>query len=124
MTAQEEIKSIMADNDLSLNWLASRLGSGWNKQKVFYMLNTAIDIKQSDYNHIMSIFHSHGYSSTPENNMTVLERSADINAKAGRLIQFVIQSLEDGTISDAERNTIRQQLKEMKTELNKILEVL
>jgi len=60
MTAQEHILSLLTDHNLSIAWLASKLGT--YRQKLHSKLCSATDLPTADYLEIMRVLQNEGYT--------------------------------------------------------------
>lgn len=118
------LKKVIADYDISLTWLAKQIGSGWTKQRLYYILNNGKDISVSNYLEIRRVLDKHGFTLKDYDDSSILKLSGNLNIETTELVNDAIKAYEDKVLTDAEKNDLKMDILIIEQRINKLKKVL
>lgn len=110
------LKRAIEDNELKKSEIAAAIG--WSKQRLYALLEHGGRIDYSDYIDIRKAIEEMGVRIDGTETMSLTALSAYINTEAAKLTEDCIRSLEDGVITDTERQSLKVTIDAMITRLN------
>lgn len=112
----ETLKRAIEDNELKKSEIATKIG--WQRQRLYALLEYGVRIDYSDYLAIRKAIEEMGVRIDGTETMSLTALSAYINTEAAKLTEDCIRSLEDGILTNAEKDSIKMSIDAMITRLN------
>lgn len=116
MDAIEHLKNLIDTHDIPKAQIAKEIGM--SKQQFHYFLNVAKTCDVTTYAKIRRAIEDRGIRVDELDTLSITGLAAHVNTEASKLISDCIQAMEDGILTEDEKNIIRTSVDTMIEQLN------